>query len=827
MESVIWNLRTASPFSISAPLAFSVLVLMLLCWDYLLLPPYYLLSRILRGLGLGARAGAEPPLAALVVIPTMLRRPDELESLESTIRSVANNGYPGELFVVVTIDGFSASPSLYDELQTWADREPRRAGTWLYVTGTAERRGKPMAIEQGIQFLDGLVRAGVHEGFPPVYISTDADADLGEHALERIVSRLRRRHPLTGWPARAVAGNLYIRGNNFWRGWRHFFTVEGQLSIQVAREYMCTNVARHNMRWLPLTGVPGVLYCTWSDIFRAAPRFMSYMRSLTLGDWLRWWLGWAPPAFAQCAAPAIPELIAGDTDDTVSAHLAVLARFEGGRFTLEPPRTPLHAFWALLLGLFVDRALRYEPGARVYTSSPTTIKALFKQRKRWNASRIECTGRFWRGLWFHWALGLPAMALMGLVARYCIVGGLMYWRLPMALFHDSVVTAFVFGYTFQLAGYSTLTVIALALNGELRHWRLLAALPLSPLYAICFTYAPTLVGATFDVFGFGNVTGFAPEATLKRGGSSRLALLFRLRRALMLAVRSVLVGDVPLGSFWLGWGETAWTPSGFEGWTTGKKPRPILPPPFRWAPWACGLGLVALVATAARCTTAGGSMGRPSIARVAGPEAPASVGVAGRPPPSSEVLAPVGFADLVVTSGEVKPRGPLALEITGATTRAVVGSEPRPAIEASFVYEGPSTQDIPLASGELRRQVGLKLRARDTCNVVYVMWHIEPTSGIHVAVKTSPGQSRHEECGDRGYVKVTPSEWTRDLRPIRAGERRTLSASIEGTSLRVNVDGALAWTGTLPSEAFAFDGPAGIRTDNGAFSMELRAATPR
>ena len=30
---------------------------------------------------------------------------------------------------------------------------------------------------------------------------------------------------------------------------------------------------------------------------------------------------------------------------------------------------------------------------------------------------------------------------------------------------------------------------------------------------------------------------------------------------------------------------------------------------------------------------------------------------------------------------------------------------------------------------DARRQVGLKLRARDGCNVVYVMWRIEPKAG--------------------------------------------------------------------------------------------------
>ena len=38
-----------------------------------------------------------------------------------------------------------------------------------------------------------------------------------------------------------------------------------------------------------------------------------------------------------------------------------------------------------------------------------------------------------------------------------------------------------------------------------------------------------------------------------RIGSERIAVLFRLRRAVLLAARSVLVGDVPFGRFWFGW----------------------------------------------------------------------------------------------------------------------------------------------------------------------------------------------------------------------------------------------------------------------------------
>jgi len=65
---------------------------------------------------------------------------------------------------------------------------------------------------------------------------------------------------------------------------------------------------------------------------------------------------------------------------------------------------------------------------------------------------------------------------------------------------------------------------------------------------------------------------------LAKSGCQRVALAFRARRFVSLCVRSVVHGDVPLGWFWLGWSATPWTPSGFEGWTTGKKPR-IFPRP--------------------------------------------------------------------------------------------------------------------------------------------------------------------------------------------------------------------------------------------------------
>jgi hypothetical protein len=194
-----------------------------------------------------------------------------------------------------------------------------------------------------------------------------------------------------------------------------------------------------------------------------------------------------------------------------------------------------------------------------------------------------------------------------------------------------------------------------------------------------------------------------------------------------------------------------------------------------------------------------------------------------RPDSSPSALEPVAADALTVTSGAVLPGAGGGLAIRAPSVRAVVKDRGQADVELAFTYRGPSAEAAPLASGELRRQIGLKLRAQDTCNVLYVMWHIEPTTGIHVALKTNPGRSTHAACGDGGYETLAPS-WSRPLAAaIRAGERRTLRATIDGGVLRVAADGEPVWTGPLPPAALALDGPVGLRSDNGDFDFVLRA----
>jgi hypothetical protein len=206
-------------------------------------------------------------------------------------------------------------------------------------------------------------------------------------------------------------------------------------------------------------------------------------------------------------------------------------------------------------------------------------------------------------------------------------------------------------------------------------------------------------------------------------------------------------------------------------------------------------------------------------------------------------LAPVRVQDLVVTSGQVEPVSdarstrPAARSaaadhflIRAPTLRAWVGRESRSAVELEFSYLGATEKDAALASGELRRQIGLELRAQDSCNVLYVMWRIAPVPQLMVSLKSNPGQRQHSECRDRGYTNLAP-ERSGPLPQLRPGERHVLSAALlpsarsSDLELEVKVDGVSLWRGVLPPAAAALAGPVGLRSDNGQFDVRLRAGS--
>jgi len=196
---------------------------------------------------------------------------------------------------------------------------------------------------------------------------------------------------------------------------------------------------------------------------------------------------------------------------------------------------------------------------------------------------------------------------------------------------------------------------------------------------------------------------------------------------------------------------------------------------------------------------------------------------------SGPALQRVDRNDLCVTNGAVSmvPGGRLAIDTPSsrAVIHAATANTADQVAEIRFRYMGPTQISKPLASGELRRQIGLKLRAEDTCNLIYAMWHIEPDATVAVSIKRNAGVHTHEQCHAGGYVNFKAQRRV-DLPPIRPGEAHTLRAELHGNDLTVAADGKVAWQGTFGNELAALDGPPGLRTDNARFEFEYYVARP-
>ena len=175
--------------------------------------------------------------------------------------------------------------------------------------------------------------------------------------------------------------------------------------------------------------------------------------------------------------------------------------------------------------------------------------------------------------------------------------------------------------------------------------------------------------------------------------------------------------------------------------------------------------------------------------------------------PSIEVK-PIAHEAICVTKGEITNAA-----ITGPTVRAFALGATGDAAQLTFTFRGETDTTRDLASGEARRQVGLKLRAEDSCNVVYVMWRLDPKPKLSVSVKRNRGQRTHEECGANGYIKVKPIK-SSSVPYLEVGATHRLRAEIVGDELVAWIDGKIAWQGHLPDDARDMTGPAGIRSDN-------------
>lgn len=176
---------------------------------------------------------------------------------------------------------------------------------------------------------------------------------------------------------------------------------------------------------------------------------------------------------------------------------------------------------------------------------------------------------------------------------------------------------------------------------------------------------------------------------------------------------------------------------------------------------------------------------------------------------------------LCVTKGAAK----VGTTVNEPTMRAVAPGTSGDAAQLDFTYRGDTATSRELASGSARRQLGLKLRAQNGCNLVYVMWRLDPKPMLEVSVKSNPGKVTHADCGADGYEKVKATKsWPVPV--LADGDRHTLRAAISGDDLTAWIDEKVAWRGTLPAEARTIAGPAGIRSDNLRFDLHGFSAIP-
>jgi|SRR5579859_7692308 len=188
-------------------------------------------------------------------------------------------------------------------------------------------------------------------------------------------------------------------------------------------------------------------------------------------------------------------------------------------------------------------------------------------------------------------------------------------------------------------------------------------------------------------------------------------------------------------------------------------------------------------------------------------------------------LTPVPRANLCVTEGSIEETPDHRLSVNVPKMRAYVNAYTQPVAQVQFTYLGSTPNEAPLASGEMRRQFGLKLRAEDACNLVYAMWRIEPESKLVVSVKSNPGQHTSAQCGNRGYQNMKPLH-SSPLPALRPGETHTLRAEMSGAEVKVFADGSLVWDGSVGANALGFDGPVGIRSDNARLEINLETGQP-
>lgn len=187
------------------------------------------------------------------------------------------------------------------------------------------------------------------------------------------------------------------------------------------------------------------------------------------------------------------------------------------------------------------------------------------------------------------------------------------------------------------------------------------------------------------------------------------------------------------------------------------------------------------------------------------------------------------LSELRVTQGDVSETASGFLTVVGPHERAQRKEGLHQQAMLQFRYRGPTAETSMVESGGFMRQIGLKMRTKDTCNLLYVMWRIEPVEEIVVQVKSNPGLSQHSECGVNGYHRLARFPLKEIDVTATTHETHRLRASIveleEIFTCTVMVDQHTLGTVPIAPELIRpIHGPIGMRSDNGSFIFKLFVA---
>lgn len=181
---------------------------------------------------------------------------------------------------------------------------------------------------------------------------------------------------------------------------------------------------------------------------------------------------------------------------------------------------------------------------------------------------------------------------------------------------------------------------------------------------------------------------------------------------------------------------------------------------------------------------------------------------------STPAGAQVRLSDFDVTDGKIQSAKGRRLSVSTKEMRATLKFTTVQTATVKFTYLGPTKEVSRPGSGELRSQFGIKLRAQNDCNVIYVIWRFAPDQKIAVSIQRNPGKRTHAECLERGYINNLKPRLSDAPPPVEPNQPHVLTATMSDSDLSVTADNKLVWWGDLGPLALALRGPVGLRSDN-------------